>query len=206
MLVRSCGAEPAVHSSVFVAPTAVLVGRVRVDERSRVMYGAVLDSEGSKVEIGVCTIVCENAVLRGTSSGDTDHPVLVGDHVLVGPHATLLGCTVEPYSYVATSATILHGATVRSGAVVAVGALVHARAVVPSGFFVPPNTVAIGDPVELYGADDKEALAEAIRSLGFVKSAFGLEPNWEDRTATYREATEVRSKEFERHFEDIVLS
>jgi hypothetical protein len=34
------------------------------------MYGAVLNSEGSRVEIGECAIVCENAVLRATASGD----------------------------------------------------------------------------------------------------------------------------------------
>ncbi len=81
---------------------------------------------------------------------------------------------------------MLHGAIVRSGAAVAVEALVHANSVVPQGFFTPPNTAAIGDPVELYGPDDKEALAEAIRSVGFAKSAFGVETRWEDRVARYR--------------------
>jgi carbonic anhydrase/acetyltransferase-like protein (isoleucine patch superfamily) len=65
--------------------------------------------------------------------------VVVGDHVFVGPHATLLGCVVEPACYLATGATVLQGATVGSGAVVAVGALVHANTKVPSEFFVPPT-------------------------------------------------------------------
>jgi carbonic anhydrase/acetyltransferase-like protein (isoleucine patch superfamily) len=118
------------------------------------MYGAVLDSEGSRVDVGQCTIVCENAVLRATAAGDTDHPVVVGDHVFVSPHATLLGCTIEPCSYVATGATVLQGATVHSGAVVAMGAVVHARTVVPPGFFVLPNTIVIGDPVTLHSPAD----------------------------------------------------
>ena len=63
----------------------------------------------------------------------------------------------------------------------------------------------LGDPVELYSPDDKEALAEAIRSVGFAKGAFGVETRWEDRVARYREAMEVRSKEFESHFEDVIL-
>ena len=44
MLIRHRGVEPIVDASAFVAPTAVLVGRVSVDPRARVMYGAVLDS------------------------------------------------------------------------------------------------------------------------------------------------------------------
>lgn len=206
MLIKHRGLKPQVDSSVFVAPTAVLVGNVAVTKDARVMYGAVVDSEGSRIEIGECTIVCENAVLRATASGDREHPVLIGDHVFIGPHATLLGCRVEPCSYIATGATVLHGAVIHSGAVVAVGALVHANSVVPGGFFVPPNTVAIGDPIKIYSPDEKEALAEAIKSIGFVKIAFGIEAAWEDRISRYRQTTEVRSKEFGSHFDDSILN
>lgn len=205
MLIKHRGFEPVVDPAAFVAPTAVLVGRVRIGPRSRIMYGAVLDSEGSRVEIGECTVVCENAVIRATASGDADYPVVIGDHVFVSPHATLLGCTVEPCSYIATGATILHGARVHSGAAIAVGALVHAKTVVPAGFFVPPNAIAIGDPIRLYSPDEKKALADAIKSVGFAKIAFGAQARWEDRLSRYRESTEIRSKEFESHLGDVVL-
>jgi carbonic anhydrase/acetyltransferase-like protein (isoleucine patch superfamily) len=204
VLIRNRAAEPTVDASAFVAPTAVLVGRVSVGPRARVMYGAVLDSEASKVEVGATTIVCENAVLRATSAGGADLPVVVGDHVFVGPHATLLGCTVEPACYVATGATVLQGATVESGAVVAVGALVHANTKVPSEFFVPPNTIAVGDPLQVYAPGD-ERLAEAIRSANFAQTAFGVRTAWEERIARYKESAEVRSREFGAHREDTVL-
>src|ERR671921_303299 len=204
MLIRHRGVEPIVEASTFIAPTAVLVGRVSVEQRARVMYGAVLDSEASKVEVGECAIVCENAVLRATSLGGADLPVVVGDHVFVGPHATLLGCVVEPACYLATGATVLQGATVGSGAVVAVGALVHANSVVPSEFFVPPNTIAVGNPLRVYAPGD-EGLPEAIRSVNFARTAFGVRTAWEDRVARYRETAEVRSQEFGAHLQDAVL-
>jgi carbonic anhydrase/acetyltransferase-like protein (isoleucine patch superfamily) len=204
MLIKSRGIEPTVDASAFVAPTAVLVGGVSVGPRSRVMYGAVLDSEASRVEVGECAIICENAVLRATSVGGTDLTVVVGDHAFVGPHATLLGCTVEPACYVATGATVLQGATVGSGAVVAVGALVHANSVVPDEFFVPPNTIAVGDPVKIYAPGDEE-LPEAIKSANFARTAFGVQTAWEDRISRYRETAEVRSEEFGAHLEDDVL-
>jgi carbonic anhydrase/acetyltransferase-like protein (isoleucine patch superfamily) len=205
MLIKNRGAEPIVDTSAFVAPTAVLVGRVSIGPRARVMYGAVLDSEASKVNVGATAIVCENAVLRATSVGDADLPVVVGDHTFVGPHATLLGCTVEPACYVATGATVLQGATIGSGAVVAVGALVHANAKVPSEFFVPPNTIALGDdPLRVYAPGD-ERLPEAIRSANFAQTAFGVRTAWEDRIQRYRETAEVRAEEFGSHLDDTVL-
>ena len=204
MLIRNRGVEPIVEASAFVAPTAVLVGRVSVGPRARVMYGAVLDSEASKVEVGATAIVCENAVLRATSAGDRDLPVVVGDHAFVGPHATLLGCVVEPACYVATGATVLQGATVESGAVVAVSALVHANTKVPSEFFVPPHTIAVGDPLQVYAPGD-EGLAEAIRSANFAQTAFGVRTAWENRIQRYRETAEVRAEEFGSHLGDTVV-
>jgi carbonic anhydrase/acetyltransferase-like protein (isoleucine patch superfamily) len=204
MLVKNRGSEPVVDGSAFVAPTAVLVGRVRVEAGSRIMYGAVLDSEGSRVEVGPTSIICENAVLRATAVGEEEHPVLLGDHVFVGPHATLLGCAVQPACYVATGATVLQGATLEPGAVVAVGALMHANTVVPSEFFVPPSTIAVGEPLRVYAPGDED-LPEAIRSAGFARTAFGVRTAWEDRVSRYREIAEVRAQEFGSHLGDKVL-
>ena len=52
MLVRHRGSEPVVDPSAYVAPNATLVGDVRVGPRARIMYGAVLDAEGSRIEVG----------------------------------------------------------------------------------------------------------------------------------------------------------
>lgn len=113
--IRHRGREPQVHPSACVAPTATLVGDVRVGPRARVMYGAVLDAEGSRVEIGEAASICENAVLRASAVAG-DQPVVVGDHVFVGPHATLLGCRVGRCVYVATAATVLQEARLGDGA------------------------------------------------------------------------------------------
>jgi carbonic anhydrase/acetyltransferase-like protein (isoleucine patch superfamily) len=204
VLVRHRGQAPEVDGSAYVAPSAELIGRIMVGPRARVMSGAVVDAEGSRVELGESAIVCEHAVLRATAVGDEDHPVRVGDHSFISPHATLLGCEVEPATYIATGATVLHGARVESGAVVAVGALVHGGTVLPSGFFLAPGMIAIGDPVATYAPGDPR-LAEAIRDVGFAGRAFGVATAWDDRVARYPETAEVRSREFGAHADDELL-
>ena len=206
MLLRHRGREPVIDPSAFVAPTATLVGDVRVGPRARVMYGAVLDAEASRIELVECAIVCEHAVLRATAAGGTPRPVVLADHVFVGPHATLLGCLIDRCAYVATGATVLHAAQIGAGGAVAVGALVHGGAVVPEEFFLPPNMVAVGDPVRVVSADDPVVLAEAVRSTGFAQLAFGVQAAWEDRIARYEQVAEVRSEEFAAHVDDVVLS
>jgi len=169
------------------------------------MYGSVLDSEGSKIEIGECSIICENAVLRATASGNREYPVIIGDHVFVSPQSTLIGCEIESNSYVATGATILQGAIVQSGTVIAVGAFVHANTVVPANYFIPPNNIAIGDPIRIYSPKEREGLTKAIKSIEFAKIAFNTDAKWENRFERYRQATMVRSKEFESHFKDEII-
>jgi carbonic anhydrase/acetyltransferase-like protein (isoleucine patch superfamily) len=199
--IRHRGHEPYIHQTAYIAPTATLIGNVRIGPRARVMYGAVLEAEGSRIEIGEATVICENAVLRASAVTGTDQPVVLGDHVFVGPHAPLLGCTVERCTYLATSATVLQTARLGAGAVVAVGGLVHAGTVVPSEFFVPPYTLAIGDPPRLLAAGSAEA-PDAIRQVGFAKVAFGVEADWTDRIRRYARSAEVRVEEFAAHAED----
>jgi carbonic anhydrase/acetyltransferase-like protein (isoleucine patch superfamily) len=200
--IRHRGHEPNVHPSAYVAPTATLVGNVLIGPRARVMYGAILDAEGSRVEIGEAAVVCENAVLRASAATGADQPVVLGDHVFVGPHATLLGCQVGRCAYLATSATVLQTARLGSGAVVAVGGLVHAGAVLPDDFFVPPYVIAVGDPVRILPAGSPDVVA-AIRDVGFARIAFGVDAAWTDRANRYERSAEVRVTEFGAHAEDV---
>lgn len=206
MLIRHRGVAPSVDATAYVAPTATLVGDVRVGPRACIMYGAVLDAEGSWISVGEACVVAEHAVLRATAVGDADRPVQLADHVFVGPHATLLGCTLERCVYVGTGGTILHGATLAAGGVIAVGALVHARTEVPSEMFVPPQTLAIGAPARIVTPDQIDEVAATIRAANFAGAAFGVQADWEDRITRYEQVTEVRVAEFGAHRQDEIIN
>lgn len=113
---------------------------------------------------------------------------------------------VDPSAYVATGATVLHGAALGSGAVVAVGALAHGGTRLSDGFFLPPGTIAIGDPPRTFAPSQHEELAQAIKEVGFAERAFGVTTEWEDRATRYREVAEVRSREFAAHSDDELVS
>jgi carbonic anhydrase/acetyltransferase-like protein (isoleucine patch superfamily) len=189
-----------VHADAYVAPTATLIGDVEVGAHARVLSGAVLDAEGSRVTVGEYSIISEHAVLRA-SAVVGPQPVVVSDHVLVGPHATLLGCTIGRCSYLATGVTVLQTARLGEGTTVAVGALVHARTETPAEFFVPPFTVALGEPVRVLAGGDP-ALPDAIRDVGFAEIAFGATAAWTSRMQRAEHATETRSAELGAHKHD----
>jgi carbonic anhydrase/acetyltransferase-like protein (isoleucine patch superfamily) len=83
MLVEHAGRRPWMRPDAYVAPTAVLSGDVRIGADSQVLFSAVATDDGGRLQIGERCVVMEHAVVRGTSR----HPAVIGDHVLVGPHA-----------------------------------------------------------------------------------------------------------------------
>lgn len=155
MLLTHQGASPRIHPSAYVAPNATISGDVTIGPESRVLFGAVLTAEGGPISIGSRCVIMEQAVIRATRR----FPVSIGDHVLVGPHAHLSGCTVHDNSFIATGASIFNGAELRPRATVRIKGVVHIRTTLPEGALVPIGWVAIGDPVEILPAHEHERIS-----------------------------------------------
>lgn len=162
--------SPRVAESAYIAPTAVLCGDVTVGPHSRVLFGAVITAEGAPVEIGANCVIMENAVIRGVPK----HRTRIGNHVLVGPHASLTGCVIEGDSRIATGALVFNGARVEVGAEVEFHAVVYVNTVVPAGVAVPMGWFAGGDPAELVPPSDWERIREIIGPLDYAGTVFGV--------------------------------
>lgn len=162
--------SPQVAESAYIAPTAVLCGDVRIGAHSRVLFGAVISAEGGRVEIGEHCVIMENAVIRGVPL----HPAVLGDQVLVGPHAHLTGCVVEGSSRIATGAVVFNGARLGLGAEVEFHGVVGVNTVVPAGVAVPMGWFAGGDPAELVPPGDWERIQAVLGPLDYPGTVFGI--------------------------------
>ena len=140
MLMEHRGRRPVVPASAYVAPSAVLCGAVVLGEGSRVLHGAVLTAENGEVRLGENSVVMENALVRGRA----DHPAVIGDAVLVGPHAHVNGATVEDEVFIATGAALFPGSVAGEGAGELVGQRfwVRSQFVSASGLFRPTSTMS----------------------------------------------------------------
>jgi carbonic anhydrase/acetyltransferase-like protein (isoleucine patch superfamily) len=172
MILEHGGKRPRIHASAYVAPNAVVCGDVTIGPESRVLFGAVLTAESGPVTIGERCIVMENAVIRGVEH----HPVFLGHHVLVGPHAHLSGCTVEDDVFIATGACIFNGAIIGARATVRIRGVVHIRTRIPADGVVPIGWVALGDPVRLHSPKDHDEISKLLGDLNFARTVFGDEP------------------------------
>jgi carbonic anhydrase/acetyltransferase-like protein (isoleucine patch superfamily) len=132
--------RPRLGADVFLAPTAVVVGDVRLGPRVSVWYGAVLRGDVHTVEVGEDSNVQDGAVLHGTLG---EWPVVLGARVSVGHQATVHGAVVEDDCLIGIGARVLDGARIGAGSLVAAGALVR------EGMQVPPGSLVAGVPAEL---------------------------------------------------------
>ena len=193
--------SPSVHPDAYVAPTAVLSGQVHIGRGSCVLHGAVLTADGGPVEVGADCVVMEHAVLRGTPQ----HPLVVGDHVLAGPHSYLTGCRIGDEVFIATGAMVFNGAHMGRASSVALCGAVHVRCVVPPATRIPIGWVAVGDPARLYPPGEAQEIRAGIEEAGgFLPLVFGTDPG-AGRGQQMRVALERYARALARHKDDEVI-
>lgn len=130
---------PIIHPEAWVAPGAVVVGRVRLDRGSNVWYGSVLRGDDERIEVGADCNIQDLCCLHA----DPGEPAILDERVSLGHRAMVHGARVE------TGALIGIGAVVLGGAVIGAGSLVAAGAVVPPGRKIPAGVLAAGIPVKI---------------------------------------------------------
>jgi len=161
MLIELDGVRPTIGEDVWIAPTAVLVGDVRVGDRASIWFGAVLRGDSTHIEIGAGASVQDNAVIHCAH----DLPTVVGRDVIVGHSALLEGCVIEDGAVVGMGAIVLQRARLGAGAMLAAGAVLSERRE------VAPRTLAAGVPAvekkELDGAAQRWAETAAAEYQEF---------------------------------------
>lgn len=171
MILTHNGKTPVIHPSAYIAPNATICGAVTVGPQCRIMFGACLVAEGGSIVLGNHTIVLENAVIRSTAL----HSTALGNHCLVGPHAHLVGCTVEDEVFIATGASVFHGATLRAGSEIRINGVVHLRTELPPGATVPVGWVAVGTPANILPSDQHDKIWAVQKPLNFPLTAYGID-------------------------------
>ncbi|MET7278838.1 gamma carbonic anhydrase family protein [Kribbella sp. NPDC005582] len=170
MLLEHRGRRPVVPESAYVAPSAVLCGAVVLGEGSRVLHGAVLTAEDGEVRLGTNSVVMENALVRGRAK----HPALLGDAVLVGPHAHVNGATVEDEVFIATGAALFPGSVVGAGAELRINSVLQVNSRLEPGAVLPIGWIAVGDPAQLFSPDRHDELWQVQRELDFPGTVYGV--------------------------------
>lgn len=131
--------HPRLAAGAWVAPSADLIGDVRLGVRASVWFGAVIRADNTQILIG------EESNIQDGSVGHSDPgaPLTIGARVTVGHQAILHGCTIGD------GALIGMGARVLNGAVIGERCLVGAGALVTEGKRFEPGMLIVGSPARV---------------------------------------------------------
>ncbi len=149
-LIEYLGKKPRVHESVFVAPTAYIVGDVEIGEGSSVWFGAVIRGDLNKVVIGKNVSVQDNVVIHPDK-----YPAVIHDNVLITHGAVLEGVEIGENTLIGIGAVILDGAKIGKNCIIGAGAVVLNNQVIPD------NSIAVGVPAKVI----KQVSEEHIKAI-----------------------------------------
>tara|TARA_Y100001934_G_scaffold30300_1_gene33443 strand:- start:178 stop:702 length:525 start_codon:yes stop_codon:yes gene_type:complete len=125
-----------VGDDYFVAPTAAVIGKVRLERNASVWWNAVLRGDMEPITVGENSNIQDGCVLHT----DVGYPCTVGKNSTIGHMAVLHGCTIGNNSMVGIGAVVLNGVTVgRNG-------IIGSNALIPDGKTIPDNSVVMGSP------------------------------------------------------------
>lgn len=150
------------HPHSWIAPTAVVIGRVRLEEDSSVWFGAVIRGDNEQISIGSGTNVQDGAILHT----DPGFPLTLEKDVTIGHQAMLHGCHVGEGSLVGIQAVVLNGA--RIGA----NCLIGAKALVTENMVIPDGSLVLGSPAKVVRTlSDEQQAGLRANAKGYVANA-----------------------------------
>ena len=131
--------SPQLGADAWAAPSADLIGDVRLGARASVWFGAVLRGDNTPLILGDATNFQDGAI----GHSDADFPLTIGARVTVGHQAILHGCTVADDCLIGMGARILNGAMIEPECIVGAGALVT------EGKRFEPRSLIVGAPARV---------------------------------------------------------
>ncbi len=131
------GVDPVIPDSVYLAPTATVIGDTVLGEDASLWFNVVVRGDVNYIRIGERTNIQDNSTIH--VSIDT-WPTIVGNDVVGGHNILLHGCTIKDRVLVGMHSTVMDGVVVGEESIVAAGSLLS-----PGSEF-PPRSLILGRP------------------------------------------------------------
>jgi carbonic anhydrase/acetyltransferase-like protein (isoleucine patch superfamily) len=146
----------------WIAPSADVIGKVRLLSDVSVWFGAVLRGDNEWITVGAGSNVQELCVFHT----DIGAPLTIGSNCTIGHKAILHGCEIGDNTLIGMGAIVLNHAKVGRNCLIGAGALI------PEGKVIPDNSLVVGQPGRILRTLDDAAAAK------LTASAESYQRNW----------------------------
>jgi len=153
--------SPDFDESVFVAPSADIIGDVTIGIQSSVWFNVTIRGDVNWIEIGERSNIQDNTCIHVMNQTG---PTKIGDEVTVGHSAMIHGCTIHDRVLIGIHTTVLDKAVIESDVIVAAGSLV------PPGKRLESGYLYMGSPVkQVRKLTDEEIESIKKHSSNYIK-------------------------------------
>jgi carbonic anhydrase/acetyltransferase-like protein (isoleucine patch superfamily) len=136
LIINYNGIRPLLGKECFIAESAVISGRVIIQDFSSVWFGAVIRGEVDSIKVGQKSNLQDNCVVHA----DLGFPAQLGDHVSVGHGAIIHGATIGNNCLIGMGSILLNGCKIGNDSIVGAGSLVV------QGAEFPERSLVLGSP------------------------------------------------------------
>ena len=127
---------PEISTDSWVAPNAIIIGKVKLEKNSSIWFNAVLRGDIEKIVIGEDSNIQDGSVLHT----DPGCPLTVGKGVTVGHMVMLHGCEISDDTLIGIGSTILNKAKIGKNCIIGANTLVTENKTIPD------NSLVLGSP------------------------------------------------------------
>lgn len=165
MIIPVNGIYPKLHSSVWVAPTATIIGDVELGEKCSVWFNTVIRGDVFPIRIGRETNIQDACVLHCTYK---KCGVVLGDRVTVGHQVILHGCEIGDGTLIGMGSVIMDNAKIGKNCLVGAGSLVTEDSVFEDGSLI------MGRPAKM----KRKLTPEEIKKINHSADNYMLYTTW----------------------------
>lgn len=149
MIFKLDNAQPEIADSCFVAPSASLIGAVRMAANASVWFNCVLRADNEPIVIGENSNVQDGSVLHV----DPGYPIEIAANVTIGHKVMLHGCQIGEGTLIGMNAVVLNGARIGKNC------LIGANALVTENMEIPDGSMVLGSPAKVVKTLDEKLQA-----------------------------------------------
>src|SRR6476620_8238002 len=154
--------SPRLGEGAWAAPSADLIGDVRLRARASVWFGAILRGDNTPLILGEETNFQDGSI----GHSDADFPLTIGARVPIGHQAILHGCTIADDCLIGMGARILNGAVIEPECIIGAGALIT------EGKHFASGSLIVGSPARVVRQlTDEEKQALRVSATHYVEKA-----------------------------------
>lgn len=146
--------KPVIDPSVFLAPTATVVGDVEIGAGSSVWFNAVIRGDFQKITIGKHTNIQDNATIHVMANV----PTKIGESVIIGHNAIVHASRIGNNCLIGMGSIILGYTDIGDNVVIGAGTMITQHKKIPS------NSLVYGNPAQIIRSlrdDEVEALHDS---------------------------------------------